>query len=238
MNQRTLKLSFRRKPGAPGTVKVYVTVRLGQERGPKQLHLAYLPATQGLSASDKLLLEQRLRQKWRRQFGPADVAIDWAATETKWRQRDQPKQAPVNRDVARKQLRQWQSGAKEKLLPQFGGPKRQTSEMAGGEFHVLFMESHLGIVDRLRHSGGSVDPAVVATWWEEQEAPCLLCCYHRFATRRPGTKFGRAGYLRYLAGNIARGLAVAQFLREHPSPPHSPRSLTAQGIEELRARLC
>ncbi len=64
--------------------------------------------------------------------------------------------------------------------------------------------------------------AVIATWWEEQEAPRLLCCYHRFAARRPGTKFGRAGYLRYLAGNIARGLAVAQFLREHPSPPLSP----------------
>ena len=138
------------------------------------------------SASSKHLLEKRLRQKWRRQFGPANVAIDWVATEAKWRQRDQPKQAPVNRDAAREQLRQWQSGAKEKLLPQFGGRRRQTSEMAGGEFHVLFMQSHLGIVDRLRHSGRSVDPAVVATWWEEQEAPRLLCCYDRFAVRRPG----------------------------------------------------
>jgi hypothetical protein len=218
MNQRTLKLSFRRKPGARNTVKAYVTVRLGQERGPRQLHLAYLPATQGLSASDKLLLEQRLRQKWRRHFGPGGVAIDWAATESKWRDRDKSKQPPLDRAAARKQLRQWQSGAKEKLLPQFGGPKRQTSELPGGEFHVLFLKSHQGIVDRLRHSGRSVDPAVVAAWWEEQEAPRLLCCYHRFAARRPGTKFGRTGYLRYLAGNIARGLAVAQFLREHPSP--------------------
>jgi hypothetical protein len=76
MNQRTVRLSFRRKPGAHSTVKAYVTVRLWQERGPRQLHLAYLPATQGLSASDKLLLEQRLRQKWRRHFGPGGVAID------------------------------------------------------------------------------------------------------------------------------------------------------------------
>jgi hypothetical protein len=235
--RRTFKLSFRRKPGARSSVKVYVTVRLWDEPRPKQLHLGYLRTCSRLSHHAKLRLAKRLRDQWRRHCGSGDVAVDWVATEAKWRERDQPKQAPVNRDAAREQLRQWQSGANEVLLPPFGGPKTQNSEIAGGEFHQMFMESHLGILKMLRKSGRSIDPAVVATWWEEREAPRLLCCFHRFAGGRPARRFGRAGFLRYLAGNIARGFAVAQFLRENPSPMRSPLTESESGAESEASRL-
>jgi hypothetical protein len=95
------------------------------------------------------------------------------------------------------------------------------------------MKSHQGILKRLRHSGHSVDPAEVATWWEEREAPRLLCCYHRWVVRWPALRFGRAGFLRYLAGNIARGFAVAQFLSEQVRPLLSPQTDgTALGLGE------
>jgi hypothetical protein len=67
-----------------------------------------------------------------------------------------------------------------------------------------------------------VDPAEVATWWEEREGPRLLCGYHRLVVRQPALRFGRAGFLRHLAGNTAHGFAVAQFPREHVSPLLSP----------------
>jgi hypothetical protein len=95
------------------------------------------------------------------------------------------------------------------------------------------MKSHQGILRRLSHSGHSVDPAEVATSWEQREAPRQLCCYHRLVVRRPALRFGRAGFLGYLAGNIARGFAVAQFLREHISPLLSPLTdRTALGLGE------
>ena len=221
MNARTLALSFRRKPGQRA-VKAYVTLRLPDHPGPKQLHLAYLPDLDRISRADKGRLEQRLRDKWREHFGSGNVAINWAASGQRWRDRDKPKRAPLDLGAARKQLRSWQRGTKERILPPFGGLRRQTSELTGGEFHALFLKSHQRILTRLRRSGRSVDPAEVADWWEQRQAPRLLCCFHRLAGRRPTLRFGRAGFLRYLAGNITRGFAVAQFLREHTGPVLCP----------------
>jgi hypothetical protein len=231
MNARLLTLCFRRKPGQRA-IKVYVSVRLRDQPGPKQLHLAYLPGLDRISRSSKRRLEQRLRDKWRQYLGPATtVAIDWVASQRKWRDRNKPKRGSLDRDAARKQLRSWQFGAKEKLLPHFGGPKRQTSEITAAEFHEMFMQSHQGILDRLRRSGRSIDPAEVATWWEQREAPRLLCCFHRLAARRPALRFGRAGLLRYLAGNITRGFAAAQFLREHAGPAPCPLT-DSEGVSQ------
>ena len=222
MNARTLALSFRRKPGQRA-IKAYVTVRLWDHPGPKQLHLAYLPDLEHLSRADQRHLEKRLQDQWRQHLGSGHaVAIDWAASTRRWRNRDQPKRVPLDLDAARKQVRSWQRGTKERILPRFGGLKRQTSGITGGEFHTLFLKSHQGILTRLRRSGRSVDPAEVASWWEQRQAPRLLCCFHRLVSRRPALRFGRAGFLCYLAGNIARGFAVAQFLREHAGPALCP----------------
>ena len=120
-------------------------------------------------------------------------------------------------------------------LPQEGQGRRLKSGLAAADADPTGSPSEeltpTCILKRLSHSGHSVDPAEVASWWEERKAPRLLCGYHRLVARRPALRFSRAGFLKYLAGNIARGFAVAQFLREHANPLTDSTSLGSDEAE-------
>jgi hypothetical protein len=102
--------------------------------------------------------------------------------------------------------------------------------MNAKDFSKAFFDSHKAILWKLSSSkyGERVDPAQLATWWEQREAPRLLWRNRQLVDRRKDLSFSRKGFLDFLAGNIHRGLAVAQFIRENPAPDLSEAALLSE----------
>jgi hypothetical protein len=221
MTPRQVKISFRRKPNfREGTVKAFCTVRVPGRRNPKQLHLGYLPSGKELPPAPPPKIEAALRRHWRQCFGHEDVAIDWNDAREKWTGSVERKRARIDRSEAIAQLNYWRAQDGEFITEHFGGPRKPTEalsdeppenqEATAKSFNEGLRRTLAVLISRLPKAM-RYD---VEDWWYYEEIPRLLYGFYRYTQRHPGHPFSKQAFLGYLNGNLRRGYAANQYLRQ------------------------
>lgn len=208
---RKVRISFRQKSSSrANAVKVYTVQRLSNASQPRQLHLCYLPASDGITRHFKDKVEESLRRQWREHFGHENVVVDWDNAETKWCDRAIRKKVKVDRYDACEQICTWLSEDEEYVLPHFGGLcMMEKISMQKENFQRAYLGLYLLIAKQLNDEGSAV-----AVWWETVEAPRLLYAFDRFVLKDPKNRnFTRYEFIEYLRGNINMRFAARQYLR-------------------------
>jgi hypothetical protein len=237
MTPRQVKISFRRKPNfREGAVKAFCTVRVPGQRHPKQLHLGCLPPAKELPHAPPPNIEAALRRHWRECFGHEDVAIDWGDAREKWTGSVERKRARIDRSEAIAQLNYWRAQDGEFVMERFGGPKERTEASSdetpenqaatAKSFNEGLRRTIAFLLSRLPKSTRHE----VEDWWYYEEIPRLLYGFYRYTQRHPGHPFSKQAFLGYLNGNLRRGYAANQYLRQRN---RQSRELSQGSLESI-----
>ena len=216
--KRKIKISFRRKHGSrTGTLEVYTAVRIPGVKHSRRTHICYLAASSARFESlDRAKIVEKASCVFRDLNLSDEVEIDWENAKQKLLNLDNPKKV-VDRQIGKAQIESWRrvkeegEGANE-LLPEFASTPTKPSTISGDLFFEIFTKIH----EKLAESLPGEDPAEIANWWEEFEAPRLVHSFHRFVTENhkdcDGPFFTPEGFLEHL-GNRFRRFKIADFLR-------------------------
>lgn len=205
-----IRISFRYKRGSRGAVKVFTTMRVDGLRNPRQLHLGYVPVGATLSEHHFARLEDKLKAGREHYKRHKFVVINREDAMAKWGRLGQPRRAPIDRAVARAQLKLWLEDPGKPTLPAFGGITCQTHQL-DSVYEEFYLSSYVRIIAR----SPALDPAHFAQWWENMELPRLLHRYHAYVHRKKNYHFCRGGFVRFAAFNAAQGFALKQYIREN-----------------------